>query len=201
MEIMVGIIVITVLSDVAMPMFSGVVEQGKISSCKMQLENLKKGLMAYRSDLGRFPHRGMYPITTTGNCYSNYIPYRYLNASQSEFNVLVTQDVATGTFLQWYNLGYSKSKYLKRWRGPYMDSEPEDFMTDPWGTTIRFYRVASGPQGLYILQSAGPDGEFDFPDASICAMDFQDEIYNRSFCYPTVATYAGDDIWVPLGTK
>ena len=38
-----------------------------------------------------------------------------------------------------------------------MDSDPADFMTDSWGTKIRYHAFDHS----LILWSAGPDGEFD----------------------------------------
>jgi hypothetical protein len=78
-------------------------------------------------------------------------------------NVLVNQEVNLGVTGEEKcgdeNSGYWTSFYGKggrKWKGPYMDSDPADFMTDSWGTKIRYHAFDHS----LILWSAGPDGEF-----------------------------------------
>ncbi|NLI75298.1 MAG: prepilin-type N-terminal cleavage/methylation domain-containing protein [Candidatus Riflebacteria bacterium] len=146
MEIMVVIIVIAVLASVAGPMIGSITDQGKSAATKAAMTNLKTALVNYNNDLGRFPH-------TTSTSSANTINAADTVALDATYdkNVLVNNTV-TGTFT---NMGINA--YSKRWKGPYMDSNPEEFMMDAWDAKIKYYHWN---KGIY-LHSAGPDGAMD----------------------------------------
>jgi prepilin-type N-terminal cleavage/methylation domain-containing protein len=150
MEIMVVIIVIAVLSSVAGPIINGVVDQAKASATRTTMMNIKSGLVNFNNDLGKFPFTGVAQTAASFNSADS-------EALSQDFtkNVLVNGAVAGLT------LGMASDTFSRRWKGPYMDSDPSMFMTDPWESKIR-YRY-NGKQ-LY-LHSFGPDGIDDFPNA------------------------------------
>lgn len=154
MEIMVVIIVIAVLASVAGPMIGSITDQGRASATKSKLSALKSAMIAYQNDVGRFPFCG---ASTVANMATSYT-----GASNDclgltpESNVLVNEELGCVSF--------GITNYTRRWKGPYMDSDPGDFMMDSWGTKIEYLTVAGHTQ-IY-LQSAGADMAFgDINDA------------------------------------
>ncbi len=148
MEIMVVIIVIAVLASVAGPMIGSITDQGKSAATKAAMTNLKTALVNYNNDLGRFPH------TSTGYTAANInsADTAALGDSMTN-NVLVEMNVG-GTFSN-----MNIAAYAKRWKGPYMDTDPAEFMMDAWEAKIKYFY--SNKQ--IFLQSAGPDGSMDKP--------------------------------------
>lgn len=145
MEIMVVIIVIAVLASVAGPMIGSITDQGRTSATKSKMSSLKSAMLAYQSDVGRLPFSG-----SSGNSkyVSAYNAEKVLSYNDQEKNVLTT-DNGCGNF--------GITNYTRKWKGPYMDSDPSDFMYDSWGNPI--YYVAEG-KNVY-LWSYGPDGSND----------------------------------------
>lgn len=144
MEIMVVIVVIAVLASVAGPMIGSITDQGRASATKSKLSALKSAMLAYQSDVGRIPYLGK-----NVRAGANYSQAELLSHISSK-NVLVND--CTGT------MKCSVRKYKSKWKGPYMESEPDDFMVDAWGTQIR-YVAQEHLQNIY-LWSAGPDLAF-----------------------------------------
>ena len=138
MEIMVVIIVIAVLASVAGPMIGSITDQGRASATKSKLSSLKSALLAYQGDVGRFPFTG--PDKKDGTKYDGDT---LLCSVKEENNVLVCNA----------DLLECVSNYNKKWKGPYMDSDVEDFMVDAWGTPIQYLAYN---KNLY-LWSYGPD--------------------------------------------
>ncbi|OQB49540.1 MAG: Type II secretion system protein G precursor [bacterium ADurb.Bin157] len=158
MEIMVVVVIIAVLASVAGPMIGDIINQGKASATRSKMSSLKSAIVTYKNDVGRYPFVG-----DKGNvsCISAYNADRVL-ADNAQNNVLVNPEVLLGVPGEAKNGnedGCWSSFYGKggrKWKGPYMDSDPADFMTDSWGTKIRYHAFDHS----LILWSAGPDGEF-----------------------------------------
>jgi len=151
MEIMVVIIVIAVLASVAGPMIGSITDQGRSSATKSKLSALKSAIMAYNSDIGRYPFNGSPTQTTTSALYNS----DQLFGDTLENNVLTSNTfgaAANGNAL------FGVTNYVnKKWKGPYMDSDPSDFMFDSWGTKIRYYHYNKG----IWLHAAGADQGFN----------------------------------------
>lgn len=143
MEIMVVIIVIAVLASVAGPMIGSITDQGRASATKSKMSSLKSALLAYQSDVGRLPYYGC--CSRDAGAYKRDV---LLCASSEDHNVLYSNE--------WKATGNPPNNYSRKWKGPYMDSDPSDFMFDSWGNELR-YRAVN--KNVY-LWSAGPDGEF-----------------------------------------
>ena len=144
MEIMVVIIVIAVLASVAGPMIGSITDQGRASATKSKMSSLKSALLAYQSDVGRLPY------DCDKNKMVSYNQNKLLDSEDSEKNVLTALDNSV--------FGTKPNNYNRKWKGPYMDSDPSDFMYDSWGNLI-CYRAQQGTKNVY-LWSAGPDGDF-----------------------------------------
>ena len=144
MEIMVVIIVIAVLASVAGPMIGSITDQGRASATKSKMSSLKSAMLAYQSDVGRLPFAG-------GNKRkaSAYNAEKVLSYNDPDKNVLSSNYEITGVD----NFGINN--YQKKWKGPYMDSDPSDFMVDAWGNNIVY---CAADKNVY-LWSYGPDGE------------------------------------------
>lgn len=167
MEIMVVIIVIAVLASVAGPMIGSITDQGRASATKSNLQTLKSALIAFQNDVGRFPYNDTATVGASGDikrakaAYNNYSGTAYFAASDNttgavvlgitdDTNCLSKVDItAQGTYLNITN-------YDKRWKGPYMDGNPSDFMFDAWGNQVRYEAIG---RNLY-LWSPGADGNF-----------------------------------------
>lgn len=147
MEIMVVIIVIAVLASVAGPMIGSITDQGRTSATKSKLSSLKSAMLAYQSDVGRLPYYGKPKDARNAQ---KYCADDVLSYDNSEKNVLLSESY--GNWNDGTN-NFGISNYSRKWKGPYMDSDPSDFMYDSWGTPI--YYVAEG-NNVY-LWSYGPD--------------------------------------------
>lgn len=157
MEIMVVIIVIAVLASVAGPMITSITDQGRASATKSKLSALKSAIMAYNSDIGRYPYAGTSDNSDISAAYdSNLSPLNTsLFADSFDNNILTT--ASSGTDIS-ANSVFGIANYInKKWKGPYMDSDPTDFMYDSWGKKIQYYHYN---KGIY-LHSAGSDQSFD----------------------------------------
>ena len=157
MEIMVVVVIIAVLASVAGPMIGDIINQGKASATRSKMSSLKSAIVTYKNDVGRYPFYG-----DKGNVsYKNAYCADYVLSDDVSNNVLVKPDtlLGAGDVNCGGNEGCWSTFYGKggrKWKGPYMDSDPADFMTDSWGTKIRYHAFDHS----LILWSAGPDGEF-----------------------------------------
>lgn len=168
MEIMVVIIVIAVLASVAGPMITSITDQGRASATKSKLSALKSAIMAYNSDVGRYPYWGNSDNSTVATAYNS--DNVSLFGDTMDDNVLTSNNY--GIFVV-NNSVFGIANYVnKKWKGPYMDSDPSDFMYDSWGKKIKYYYFN---KGIY-LHAAGPDQSFNTPNDA------------------TKTTYDGDDI-------
>lgn len=148
MEIMVVIIVIAVLASVGSSMLTTLVDQSKTSATKSKLDALRKALLAYQADVGRMPHTGALSCSKYELAYNEACNKGILSYNNEEENVLLSP-----TSLP--------SKLQKRWKGPYMDSDPSDFMFDAWMNPIHY--VAS-KKNLYLWSFGSGDSEADDND-------------------------------------
>lgn len=162
MEIMVVVVIIAVLASVAGPMIGDLVNQGKESATKSNMAALKSALISYKNDVGRFPYKGTKDDKFKKSSYSQ----DNVLASSTAFNVLVnaaTPVGATGENFSAYSADPSgDDKYSsfygkegRKWKGPYMDASPNEFMFDAWGNRIIY--AACGHS--LVLWSYGADGE------------------------------------------
>ncbi len=150
MEIMVVIIVIAVLASVAGPMIGSITDQGRSSATKSKMSALKSAMLAYQSDVGRLPFAGKPGCAGYAAAYN---ADTILNDS-SDKNVLLNADFGH-TNDATYNFGITN--YAKKWKGPYMDSDPTDFMYDSWGN--RFTYIAY--KNNVYLWSSGANSAFE----------------------------------------
>ncbi len=169
MEIMVVIIVIAVLASVAGPMITSITDQGKISATKSAMGNLKTAMVNFNADLGHYPHAGASMKSTATD---NFVAFNGGNGlgPTTESNCLVTDKVTplAGAPAAWKNLGIAAKTWNRRWKGPYMDGDPADFMLDAWGNPL-LYGVHE--KNIY-LHSAGPDGSYDDPNTIFDNSDY-----------------------------
>ncbi len=165
MEIMVVIIVIAVLASVSGPMIAGIVDQGKVTATKAAMQAVKTGLIRYSNDLGKFPFCGT--NASLGSAYNT--------AGVSALGTTIDTNCLVTNSSGLLNLNMPNWLYQKRWSGPYMDTDPAEFMIDPWESKILYQH---GNKGIW-LHSYGPDGMDDFVQA----------IMNN---------YEGDDIVISL---
>ena len=149
MEIMVVIIVIAVLASVAGPMIGSITDQGRASATKSKMSSLKSALLSFKSDVGRLPYVGDSSNAYCADAY-NGADLDFL-ADNEENNVLINEctGVNAGGYFQ------AVGNYEKKWKGPYMESMPGDFMVDAWMTKLKYYGHKE-TKGIYV-QSGGPD--------------------------------------------
>jgi len=154
MEIMVVIIVIAVLASVAGPMIGTITDQGRASATRAQMSNIKSALVALKSDTGHYPHSN----ASAAGCSTTYSGADNTMMNSDSANVLYNGNFAQN---QW---GIAPATWDARYKGPYMDSDPSDFMNDAWSTKIQYEMDSS--KHLW-LHSAGADGAFDTNCANI----------------------------------
>lgn len=171
MEIMVVIIIIAVLASVAGPMITGITDQGKASATKGSFANLKTALTNFSADIGHYPHAGCASAKSDATFYANVSACGL--GGTVEDNVLLSDTVASTSLHDvddWARCGLSGTAYTRRWKGPYMDGDPEDFMIDAWGNPVKY--------GVYkktiFFHSSGADGGFDNAANIIGCSDYKD---------------------------
>ncbi|MGM0600248.1 MAG: prepilin-type N-terminal cleavage/methylation domain-containing protein [Candidatus Rifleibacteriota bacterium] len=147
MEIMVVIIVIAVLASVAGPMIGSITDQGRASATKSKISSLKSALMAYKADVGRYPFAGPPKCARNAQAY-NDASDRLLGCFE-DTNILVNANLGADGMSEDFDI----TNYTRKWKGPYMQSAPDDFMMDAWGNKIRYSAV---DKSVY-LQSMGAD--------------------------------------------
>jgi len=158
MEIMVVIIVIAVLASVGSSMLTTLVNQSKTSATKAKIDALKKALLAYQADVGRMPHTGALSCSKYELAYNEACNKGILSYNNEEENVLLSPTCLS-------------PKLQKRWKGPYMDSEPSDFMYDAWLNPIHY--VAKG-KNLYLWSYGSGDSGTLLSDESTPGPDMSD---------------------------
>ncbi len=147
MEIMVVIIVIAVLASVGSSMLTTLVNQSKTSATKSKLDTLKKALIAYQADVGRMPHAGTNMKCSKYESAYNTASTNFLSYDDEDKNVLLSSaPLSIFPTLQ------------KRWKGPYIDSDPTDFMYDAWLNPIHY---VANKKSIYLWSyGSGDSGEF-----------------------------------------
>lgn len=139
---------------------------GRNSATKAAMQNLKTALVNYNNDVGFYPHTG-----TTRN------PRNYFSANEDCLgatfprNVLVATDVGYPFELG----GLSSETYGKRWKGPYMDANPDEFMMDAWDNKI----IYTFFEGALYFHSSGKNGVFDLIDRVLAPSYEGDDILMR----------------------
>ena len=156
MEIMVVIIVIAVLASVGSSMLTTLVNLSKTSATKSKLDTLRKALIAYQADVGRMPHSGASLQCSKYESAYNTATTDFLSYDNEDKNVLLSPEPLNAF-----------PKLKKRWKGPYMDSDPGDFMYDAWLNPIHYvaskkslylWSYGSGDSGTFLDDSTpGPD--------------------------------------------
>jgi prepilin-type N-terminal cleavage/methylation domain-containing protein len=145
MEIMVVIIVIAVLASVAGPMIGSITNQGRASATKSKANSLKSAIMAYKSDVGRYPFYGPPACVKYAAAY-NKCSNEFMDLTEDK-NIFVNEYVGNGAN------EIEITNYNRKWKGPYMESTPDDFMMDAWGEKIHYVAYE---KNVY-LWSAGAD--------------------------------------------
>jgi len=131
-------------------------------------------LTQYVADCTRYPHTG------GAYCVSALNGAEDILAPNENGNILFNLSASCSG---WSNQGYNSTTWKRRWKGPYMETTPDDYMMDAWQNRIR-YRVAGK---MIYLWSAGTDGTF-------CDAEFQMCAGNENY-----ANQDNDDIIMPIG--
>ncbi|MBF0406857.1 MAG: hypothetical protein HQM10_05865 [Candidatus Riflebacteria bacterium] len=125
--------------------------QGKNTDTKAVMSNLKCALINFKHDLGRYPFDGE-SLTEIGVNAANDV---FLGLKPNE-NILITlkqfQKIDRNQIM-----GLDFDRFVKLWKGPYLDFPYDDLMLDAWGTKIRYCCFAN----TLCLHSAGADKTFD----------------------------------------
>jgi prepilin-type N-terminal cleavage/methylation domain-containing protein len=136
MEIMVVVIVISVLASVAGPMVTSLADQGRVSATKAKMQNIRSAIIALKSDCGRYPFVGPANQGRT-NTFYDYAD-NYLLGTTDGTNILANAWATSAGY------GNHIHQYQKKWKGPYMDSSPEDFQQDSWVEKIKWFHHNKG---------------------------------------------------------
>ena len=145
MEIMVVIIVIAVLASVGSSMINTFVNQSKTTSTKQRIDVLRKALLNYQADVGRMPHAGSSLKCSRYESAYNTATNDFLSYNDEDKNVLLSPEPLNAF-----------PTLKRRWKGPYIDSDPSDFMFDAWLNPIHY--VAKG-KNLYLWSYGSQEGE------------------------------------------
>ncbi len=137
--------------------------QENASATRAAMQALKTALANFNADEGKFPFVGSNALD----------PDQYNAADFVALGQRVSTNVLVDHRASGINLGIDPTIYENRWKGPYMNSDPSEFMVDAWNSKIR-YRYCNG---AIWLHSKGPDGKDEF-----------------SFALNDIQNYHGDDI-------
>lgn len=122
--------------------------ESKLSATRAKMSCLKYALLSYKNDFGHFPFAGI----DSGSAKAYFIGHQAGLGFTNSTNCLVTDKI-----LYFKNLGLDEKTYRKKWKGPYIDGSPDDFLYDCWKTPFVIIKYEND---LY-LWSAGHDGDFD----------------------------------------
>ncbi|MFZ5951761.1 MAG: hypothetical protein ACOYXC_13710 [Candidatus Rifleibacteriota bacterium] len=142
--------------------FRAEADETRTGASKARMQCLKTGLRNFQADLGFFP-KASGGIDDDPDAY--FLDARSGLGFASSTNCLSVNNAA-GYLMN----GMDEAAFKKRWKGPYMDNEPEEFMTDCWGMPFIYIRHR---KGLY-LWAAGQDGRFDDFDKIITSTTYGD---------------------------
>jgi hypothetical protein len=150
-SIVIILMIVAVLASVAGPMISSGGGHSRVSETRSIMVNLKSALVSFSNDLGKYPFVGE-TITPDGVDAATDLVF----GQTVESNILM--DVKGGReVLGSRPMGMDPAVFAKRWKGPYLDSDPKEFSCDAWGTRIRYLYHE---KAIY-LHSAGADETFD----------------------------------------
>ena len=127
---------------------------GRASSTRACMQNIKTALVNFCNDLGFFPHIG-----TTRVAKNYYLAEAACLGASVTRNVLIASDVGSPFELG----GLTPENYSRRWKGPYMDCDPSEFMFDAWDNKIIYTFFRDG----IFLHSSGANGIFDSLDHAL----------------------------------
>jgi len=155
MEIMVVIIVIAILSEAVMPMVTSVVNESRRSATIQKLKTLKDAIMKFKIDTGKPPHA--WGVFNAANI--NLAGQHFMKSTEPLCPLIDDSSVDCPAFYDYQ--GFTDvNKYFRRWKGPYLDTDPSDFFVDAWGNEI----VYLYHNKAIWLHSYGADGVSDAPD-------------------------------------
>lgn len=158
----------TYLAAVSGPIFTPGVVDSHRSATAGAMGQLKMALGNFNKDLGQFPITGEKVTEESINAAADS-----MLGETASGNILVSAD-AYRRALSNRPMGIEPLEFAQRWKGPYMDSDPREFMLDSWNNRIRYLCR----DHTIWLHSAGPDGVYDPPEIS------------------TAREYQGDDLTV-----
>ena len=164
-EIMVVIIVVAILSEVAMPMVTSIVDESRRSATLMKLKTLKDAITKFKMDLGRLPHsKTAYSAVTIDEAGLTFM------TSLDERCPLLDDGCGDITIPLFGRLGMTPEKFSRRWKGPYIETDTADAFADGWGGEIRYIYFNKA----VWLHSYGADGEDASPDCFLPNHDTDD---------------------------
>ena len=123
---------------------------GLTAYTRQQFQQIKSGLLQFKSDLERFPHLGT--EYQSADCFRDF-DVIILGVSSST-NILINRNVQ-GPGIASPPMGIQG--FADKWKGPYLEVPPLGLMRDGWGRRIR---VRHFNKQLF-LHSAGKDGRFE----------------------------------------
>lgn len=163
---------------------SVITDQSRVSATKSMMSCIKSAFLAFHSDLGNCPFADSNPDEPLAYFMGQKAGLGMTNAT----NCLFSNEVAGFNYL-----GIGKEKFIKRWKGPYLDSDAEDNFFDCWGMPFVYVRHSK----FLFLWSAGQDGKFDDLDVLISSHSFSG-FKPGTLTFPVSTTYDGDDILVSI---
>lgn len=116
---------------------------------RMKMHFVKTSLLTFKSDLGFLPFAG-----TDENDPEAYFTSKEAGLGFED----ATNCLMTSKSDFFHRMGLSEEKYLKQWKGPYLDTSASDYFLDGFGNPIIYL---CWNKAIY-LWSAGDDGKFDF---------------------------------------
>ncbi|MFZ2959216.1 MAG: hypothetical protein WA705_20205 [Candidatus Ozemobacteraceae bacterium] len=151
-----------ILVSISGPMVTNISGPHEASNTRGAMASLKTALVCFNNDLGKYPFLGESPTRENVNAAADAI----LGKTASD-NILINAD-AWRKSMPDRPMGLTPQTFAKRWKGPYMDSDPRDFMFDGWKNQIRYLYH----EKAIWLHSAGPDETFD-PIEKATVKDYQ----------------------------
>ncbi len=158
------------------PMIESTNIQYKCDNDRMKMESLKHALISFKSDMGYLPFAGKDARDSDAYFTSKDAGLGFEN----DTNCLRTDK---HDFFQ--RMGLSEEKYVKLWKGPYLQDSVDVSFLDNYGNPIIYLCW----NNAVYLWSAGDDEKFDF------SIDFATNTGKR---YGTIPEGQADDIVVKV---
>jgi hypothetical protein len=122
-----------VMITVGSPLIGSLGSRPERIATRTHLDHVRSALLEFYVDVGRWPIPGTPPFSHEDVERANE---RFLGLTPAT-NILINPDIDVADLFPLEEPPEARRKFLRRWKGPYLDGDPKDFMQGAPGGRIR----------------------------------------------------------------